>query len=286
MMNAIDPALTFKGKIVVMVPHMDDGVLACGGTIAKLPDRDCVHVVYATDGMASPAPVMPWRDFVSKDLGAARIDEAKAAMGYLGVPDSNIFFLNLADGGLKRQSDKLRTAIAQLLDEIKPARVFVPFRYDCHTDHLALHRVVTALLPSRPFETKCYEYFVYYRFRLLPQRDVRNYIDPVHLDQIDISDVSDRKRKALDCFKSQTTIYYTWQARPNLSSWLLDEVSQSPEVFLRHDPALPGPAVFKNHAGWIRLVHTLEPILKKRKDQVVALLQRGIIRNDRIADRS
>jgi LmbE family N-acetylglucosaminyl deacetylase len=286
MMNAIDPALTFKGKIVVMVPHMDDGVLACGGTIAKLPDKDCVHVVYATDGTASPAPVIPWRDSVTEDLGAARINEARTAMISLGVPEKNLYFLNFADGRLKRQSKELKKTVAQLLDKIQPAHVFVPFRYDGHTDHLALNRVVTALLPYRSFETACYEYFVYYRFRLLPQRDVRNYIDPVHLGQIDISDVSDRKRKALDCFKSQTTIYYPWQSRPNLSSWLLDEVSQSPEAFLRHDPALPGPAVFKSHAGWIRFVHTLEPIMKKGKDKALALLQRGFAGNERVADRS
>jgi LmbE family N-acetylglucosaminyl deacetylase len=285
-MSFIDPAQVFKGKIVIMAPHMDDGVLACGGTVAKLPNRDRIHILYATDGMASPAPVIPWRDAVSEELGAVRINEARTAMGSLGVPEKNIYFLNFPDGRLKGQSQKLKDEVRQLLKQIKPAHIFTPFRYDCHADHLTLHRAVTALLPSCTFETECYEYFVYYRYRLLPQKDVRKYIDPLNLHEIDITDVSNQKRKALDCFKSQTTIYYSWQARPNLSSGLLDEVSQSPEVFLRHDPSLPGPAVFRSHSGWIRLIHTIEPFMKKRKDQALALLQRWIAGNERTANRT
>ena len=283
-MNSIDPAHIFKGKIIIMVPHMDDGVLACGGTIAKLPSKELIHIVYATDGMASPAPVLPWRDSVSEDLGLARINEARAAMGSLGVLEENIHFLNFADGRLKMYSKQLKSAVSQLLEQIRPAHVFVPFRYDCHPDHLTLQHVVTALLPSGSFDTECHEYFVYYRYRLLPQRDIRKYINSLVLREVDIADVSDQKRKALDCFKSQTTIYYTWQARPNLSSWLLDEVSRSPEIFLRHDAWFSGAGVFNHYAGWIRVIHTLEPFMKKRKDQVMALLRRGINRNGRIAN--
>ena len=283
-MALINPAEIFKGNIIFFVPHMDDGVLACGGTIAKLPHKDQIHIVYATDGMASPAPVLPWRDSVSEDLGVARTNESLTAMGSLGISKENIHFLNFADGRLKRHSKQFKDNVSQLLVQIRPVHVFVPFRYDCHPDHLALHRVVTKLLPTRAIDPKCHEYFVYYRFRLLPRRDVRQHIHPLYLREVDITNVSDRKRKALDCFTSQTTIYYTWQTRPNLSPRLLDQVSRSTEVFLNYDPSLPGPAVFKNCAFWIRFIHTLEPLLKKRKDQALALLRRGITRNDRIAN--
>jgi hypothetical protein len=37
---------------------MDDEALACGGLIAKLPQKERIHIVYATDGMKSPAPIM------------------------------------------------------------------------------------------------------------------------------------------------------------------------------------------------------------------------------------
>jgi LmbE family N-acetylglucosaminyl deacetylase len=283
-MMLINPAQMFQGNIVFTVPHMDDGVLACGGTIAELPNKEQIRIVYATDGTASPAPVWPWRDSVSKDLGTVRINEARSAMEALGIPEENIYFLGFPDSRLKRHSEELKHQILQLLEKIRPEHVFVPFRYDCHTDHLALHFAVTALLHSNSFDAQCHEYFVYYRYRLLPLRDVRKYIAPQYLHEVDITDVSHRKRAALDCFKSQTTTYYAWQTRPNLSSWLLDESSQAPEVFLQHDASLSGSAVFENYAGWIRLIHTLEPFMKKRKDQALALLRRGITRNDRIAN--
>ena len=101
-MMLVDPAEVFKGVVVIAVPHMDDGVLACGGTIAKLPQKERIHVVYATDGMRSPAPVVPWLDTISPDLGTARMREAKTAMGYLGIPEENIYFLNLPEDRLRQ----------------------------------------------------------------------------------------------------------------------------------------------------------------------------------------
>jgi hypothetical protein len=37
------------GKIAIVAPHMDDEALACGGLIAKLPHKDYVHIIYATE---------------------------------------------------------------------------------------------------------------------------------------------------------------------------------------------------------------------------------------------
>ena len=68
------------GKIVIVAPHMDDEALACGGLIAKLPHRDCVHIIYATDGMKSPASIIPGRDKISPDLGKNRMRESIEAM--------------------------------------------------------------------------------------------------------------------------------------------------------------------------------------------------------------
>ena len=44
-----DPAVLFPGTLVIAVPHRDDEALALGGTIARLPEKSRVHVVYATD---------------------------------------------------------------------------------------------------------------------------------------------------------------------------------------------------------------------------------------------
>jgi LmbE family N-acetylglucosaminyl deacetylase len=280
-MMLVDPTEILQDVILIVVPHMDDGVLACGGTIAMLPQKDRIHVVYATDGMGAPAPEVPWRDSVSPHLGEVRMKEAQAAMGYLGVPHENVYFLGLPDGRLTYHTETLSRLLSALIGQIEPAHILMPFRYDRHADHLALNHVITAARERREVRAELTEYFVYYRWRLLPAGDVRKYIHPDHLFEVTIENVSDQKRAALGLFKTQTTKFYAWQSRPNLSARLLDEVSHTPELFLQYDPSAPGPAVFDQYVTWIRLVHRLEPFLKKRKDRVVALWARGLGRNDR-----
>jgi LmbE family N-acetylglucosaminyl deacetylase len=272
-MISVDPSTVFRGVVAITIPHMDDEVLACGGTIARLPDKSRIHAIYATDGSRSPAPLLPWRDTVTTDLRAVRMREAKRAMRHLGLPEGNVHFLGLPDGRLKRLGDDLESALEEIFRSIRPAHVLTPFRYDRHPDHIALNHSTTRLCVRDSIELT--EYFVYYRWRLLPLGDVRAYIDPSRLYSVNIDSVSEQKRAALDFFESQTTVFFPWQTRPNLTPSLLDDVSRSPEVFLRYDQAASGAKVFARLAPWIRVAHRLEPALKKRKDQVVELLKRG-----------
>ena len=279
----IDPARCFQGKLVLVAPHMDDDVLACGGTIAQLPQKERIHVVYATDGMASPAPVLPWRDSISPDLGAERMREARTALAVLGIPDENIHFLGLPEGQLKSHVKTLSASLSRLIVQLGPDHILTPFRYDRHADHLALNQVVIAAYQECMYQAELTEYFVYYRWRLLPTGDIRRYIHPQHLFAVNIEAVSAQKRTALDCFKSQTTRFYAWQHRPNLTNSLLDEVSRMPELFLKYNPSFLGTAIFTGAVPWIRLVHRSEPYLKRRKDAVIAVLNRVLHWNDRKA---
>lgn len=273
----VDPAEIFQGTVLIAAPHMDDEVLACGGTIIKLPQKEKIHVVYATDGMKSPSPIVSWRDSISPDLGQVRMEESKSAMTYLGVPEQNTHFLGVPEAQLKRNVSALRDLLEQLIEHIKPDQLFIPFRYDRHPDHLVMNHVITAAF-NRGIcsQAQLFEYFVYYRWRLLPTRDVRLYVYPKYLLEVNIQDKSAQKRSALEIFKSQTTKYYSWQTRPILTSTLLDDVSQTPEIFLRYDPSAVGGAVFSRAVIWIQLVHRLEPFLQKWKYLVGAFLHRGL----------
>jgi LmbE family N-acetylglucosaminyl deacetylase len=277
-MMQVEVADFFNGSGLIVVPHMDDEVLGCGGTIALLPDKANWHVVYATDGMGSPEPVLPWRDKVSPALGQIRQDEARAALAVLGIPANNVYFLNIPDGRLRHFPQGLQEALAIWVDELQPDHLLVPFRYDRHPDHLALNRAATQLVQTGMYRGCLTEYFVYHQWQMLPTGDVRDYIRPELLYQVDVTAVAQQKRAALDCFKSQTTRFYPWQARPNLTPEMLDAVSQAPELFLRYDPAWPGTTVFDRAVPWIRIAHRLEPWLKKRKDRLVAWARRGIKR--------
>ena len=262
------------GKIVIVAPHMDDEALACGGLIARLPDKDRVHIIYATDGMKSPAPILPGRDKISPDLGKNRMQESIKAMKLLGVPEHNLHFLCLPGARLKKHLSSLRNLLRDKIRKIAPQQIFVPFRYDRHPDHLAVNHAIVSELRQGDTQPQLIEYFVYYRWRLMPKRDIRRYIQPQLLFKLEIGVVAQQKRQALDCFTSQTTIYYPWQTRPILTSILLNEECQNPEFFLIADDSLAGAAVFSNSVLWIHLVHQLEPFLQRWKYRIGAYLKR------------
>jgi LmbE family N-acetylglucosaminyl deacetylase len=266
------------GKIVIVAPHMDDEALACGGLIAKLPHKDSVHIIYATDGMKSPAPIIPGRDKISPDLGKTRMQESIEAMKFLGVPEKNLHFLCLPEAQLKKRLSSLRNLLRNKIRTIAPKQIFVPFRYDRHPDHLAVNHAIVSDFQQGDMQPQIIEYFVYYRWRLMPKRDIRRYIRPQFLFKLEIGDVAGQKRQALDCFMSQTTIYYPWQTRPILTSILLDEECQNPEFFLISNDSVAGADLFSNSVVWIHLVHRLEPFLQRWKYLAGAYMKR-IVQN-------
>jgi len=270
-----DPNQVFQGTIVIVAPHMDDEALACGGLIARLSPKERIYIIYATDGMKSPSPIIPHLDSISPDLGEVRINESIAAMKTLDVPEENLRFLRLPEAKLGGNITALSKLLTESIEAILPDYIFIPFRFDRHPDHLAVNQVLTEKHKQNQYQARLIEYFVYYRWRLLPRKDIRAYIRPEYLMEVDTTDVSKKKRMALDCFKSQTTLYYSWQTRPILRSILLDEESHNPEFFLLHDPSVPGTAVFSKFSLWIRLAHRLEPFLQKWKYLTGAYLKRA-----------
>ncbi len=264
---------SLSGTIVIVAPHMDDEALACGGLIALLPDREKLHIVYATDGMRSPAPIVAG-DKISPDLGKVRMRESVEAMTLLGVPEHNLHFLCLPEAELTKHRSRLGETLLEKLQAISPQVVFVPFRYDRHPDHLAVNHVVVSAVERSKLQARLIEYFVYYRWRLMPKRDIRKYVKPNVLYRLDIADVASQKRQSLDRFISQTTIYYPWQTRPILTPTLLDEECQNPEFFLISNGAYSGTAVLSGPIPWIRLAHRLEPVLQKWKYLAGAFLKR------------
>jgi hypothetical protein len=135
--------------------------------------------------------------------------------------------------------------------------------------------------PSIWNHTQLIEYFVYYRWQLLPGRDVRNFVRSDQLLRVDIEADSTQKKRALECYKSQTTRYYDWQDRPILTRERVDQVSQAPELLLRYDPNFAGAAVFGTSRAWIRFVHLVEPRLKQTKEKTLTLIRMRTIHDEK-----
>ncbi len=256
----------FRGTGLVLAPHMDDESLACGGTLAMLPEKAGWHVVFATDSSGAPAPTGPGRAKAHPDIQSVRRQETLVALDILGVPGQNIHFLDFPDGRLRHCRTDLERAVGKIVHELQPDHLLAPFRYDRHPDHLALNRVAIKLSRNGEIPMTLTEYFTYTHWQLLPGRDIRRYIRRESLHRIDTSGVADDKRRALDCYKSQTTCFMPWQVRPVLSPALLEETVRGPEFFLRRNAASAKTPVFQRAGAWIRFVHRVEPVLKGYKE--------------------
>lgn len=130
------PAGKLVGKwqrLVVVAPHPDDEVLACGALLHSHVARGgaCL-VVAATDGEASHADAA---GHDAEGLARTRQQESSAGLQRLGVPAQAVTRLGLPDGGLRNRADEL---LAQLAALIRPSDVVLTtWRLDGHPDHEA-----------------------------------------------------------------------------------------------------------------------------------------------------
>jgi LmbE family N-acetylglucosaminyl deacetylase len=160
------------------------------------------------------------------ELKLQRIKEETEAMNILGVPKENIFFLGIEDGLLYKNRRKVTLRISQLLQELTPSEIFVPFHNDKHPDHIATYLIVLDCLKNLNLRTKVIEYFVW--------------TDPANFElknaKKDISDISKElniKNLAISKYKSQITKFSEKQPRPVLDEKFLKRFRESErEIFL------------------------------------------------------
>jgi LmbE family N-acetylglucosaminyl deacetylase len=125
------------GCAVILVPHMDDEAIGCGGLIRRLHDRGTrVVCVYFTDGAAGRigAERAAW--------SRRRYDESRAAASILGI--DRLVFLGWPDGELE-PGPGLQDGLLEVVRAERPALVFLPYPFDPHADHRAVFATFAAL---------------------------------------------------------------------------------------------------------------------------------------------
>ncbi len=202
---------------MVFSPHFDDETLGCGGTLLKKRQLGAdVKIVFLTDGSASH------RDWIAEsDLKTTRKREGIAAARALGIAASDVTCLGFAETKLAEYACEATRRTTELLRNFRPRDVYVPYVHDPPADHVATRSVVGAALRQYGASVRVYEYPIWFwqnwpwtsrgRSRTQPLRraacqavvaGVRMIRDFSH--RVDIADVSDAKRDALDQHRSQT----------------------------------------------------------------------------------
>lgn len=125
------PAARFtEGVALVLAPHPDDEVAACGGMLLLHADAGLpVEVAFLTDGSKGG-----FKEAYDEAYVREREDEARAACAFQGTRPPR--FLRLPDGGLEAEG-VLVDRVAALLDEVRPSVVYCPSIFEVHNDHRA-----------------------------------------------------------------------------------------------------------------------------------------------------
>jgi LmbE family N-acetylglucosaminyl deacetylase/SAM-dependent methyltransferase len=175
-------------KIVILIPHMDDEIIGCGGLLMLAATRHWpVCCIYVTDG------AFGFSGTARSARSQRRALESERATSMLGKIEKR-YFLNLPDGEEWLQTCD-RTQLLQILEDEQPSHLLLPYAEDTHIDHrqtlMLYHSICHRLAP--PPAT------IYYQIRVpIPQQDINLFLD--------FSAKLKFKRQALRCFISQKEI--------------------------------------------------------------------------------
>jgi len=132
----LDALVPSGSRLVVLAPHPDDEVLACGGLLAGLAERqNDLQLISVTDGEGSHPGSTQWPQ---PRLRAQRIEESGCAIASLGLDASRISWhrLGMPDGDVAAHSESL---IALLSQDLHAGDILLStWRHDGHCDHEAV----------------------------------------------------------------------------------------------------------------------------------------------------
>ena len=126
-----------SSRLVVLAPHPDDEILACGGLIALHLDAGGeLLIVSASDGEASHRNSLALsRDRYRQEAALAKTRRQERTSGLQRLTDQplNVIGLQLPDGALAAHHQQLAQSLASLL---RPSDVLVTtWHRDAHPDH-------------------------------------------------------------------------------------------------------------------------------------------------------
>lgn len=128
---ALNALVSVGQRLVVVSPHPDDEVLACGGLLALHAQRGgATAIVAVTDGEASHRRDPAWS---APRLASARRVERRRGLARLGLTAGSVTRLGLPDSAVASHRDALQRGLRQVL---RPTDCVVStWQLDGHPDH-------------------------------------------------------------------------------------------------------------------------------------------------------
>ncbi|MGZ5194139.1 MAG: PIG-L deacetylase family protein [Ramlibacter sp.] len=123
-------------RVLVIAPHPDDESLGCGGTLAQLAPSCDIRVVLVTNGDGGGE--------LPAGTSETRKSEMDKAVRALGIASPVIHF-DEPDGRFA-DSPRFRAALANVVAQLQPNWVFLPWLHDSHADHARIAHASSAVL--------------------------------------------------------------------------------------------------------------------------------------------
>lgn len=221
------------GTLLVLSPHLDDAVFACGRLLASKPGA-----IVATVFAGRPPPGQALTDWdraagflPGEDVVGWRREEDRAALDILGAEPR---WLNLRDsqyGGADpgEVADRLR----ELLSDCRPDTVLIPLGL-FHSDHRLVHKAALSLLePETRRRWLAYEDALYRRIEGLRDQAIDELKSqgfaprPVSFQESSQAELV--KAGAVACYRSQLRALAT-PGRPGLADF------EAPEAYWQLSP--------------------------------------------------
>lgn len=176
--------------ILVVSPHPDDAELGMGGAVLKFKAEGLrVGVLDLTNGEPTPMG--------SPEIRARETTAATAILDLdwrenLGLPNRSL-----------EASLDARAKLAGVFRQTRPRWIFAPYWVDAHPDHVAATQLIEAArfwakltktdMPGEPYYPPRILYYYCVHLRIVPQ--------PAFV--LDISPFWEKKRAAIECYRSQ-----------------------------------------------------------------------------------
>lgn len=217
MKNRAYGVLLMNKKIIVFAPHPDDGVLGCGGTIAKgISEGYDVMMVVITDGRYAFSNVLGIDSDPSPDeMKEIRMEEVKKAIRMLGMREQQLLFLNFEDRSLEKKEREVQEKILKILKENHPTEVYFPCEKEYHKDHIVTNRILKNSCKKLSLNATQYKYTITQRYaRIGPLIDRFLNFFKRNMVSVDISRFLHLKEEAVKEFRSKISILSVRQKRP------------------------------------------------------------------------
>lgn len=185
-------------RVLVVAPHADDETLGVGGTIRWHVERgDQVTVAVMTGSGPEPHPI-----FSSEVWDTVRA-EAAEAMKVLGV--EQLIFREIPAVLVPEQPVwQINKEAGEILQEVQPEILYVPFPFDLHLDHRAIFYAFS--VAWRPHSTVGRGLREIYAYETLSE----THWNPAYLEAsftpnvfVDVTNTLPKKLEAMACYKSQ-----------------------------------------------------------------------------------